>query len=64
MNSQKTHSHFEDKLRPITEAEMLCAGITRVPADMFYYKDYKYTNLKDAMAQSKRDTAATHSSEP
>jgi hypothetical protein len=36
---------------------MRCAGITRVPADVFRYREYKYTNLKDAMAQSKRDAA-------
>ena len=30
-------------------------GITRVPLDYFHYKDYRYTNLNDAIAQAKRD---------
>jgi hypothetical protein len=30
-------------------------GITRVPVDYFYYKQYRYTNLSDAIAQAKRD---------
>ena len=30
-------------------------GITRVPVDVFYYKQYRYSNLSDAIAQAKRD---------
>ena len=30
-------------------------GIIRVPADYFLYGQYRYTNLKDALAQAKRD---------
>ena len=30
-------------------------GITRVPADQFHYKDYRYSLLSDAMALAKRD---------
>lgn len=30
-------------------------GITRVPADQFHYKDYRYSLLSDAIAQAKRD---------
>ena len=30
-------------------------GITRVPADQFHYKDYRYSKLRDAVAQAKRD---------
>ena len=30
-------------------------GITRVPVDYFHYKQYRYTNLSDAVAQAKRD---------
>ena len=30
-------------------------GITRVPADQFRYKTYRYSNLRGAVAQAKRD---------
>jgi hypothetical protein len=30
-------------------------GITCIPVDNFYYREYHYTNLKDAVAQSTRD---------
>lgn len=36
-------------------AEMTRLGITNLPIDRFHYKDYKYTNLGDAIAQAKRD---------
>ena len=29
-------------------------GITRVPIDYFHYGGFRYTNLKDAVAQAKR----------
>lgn len=32
-------------------------GITRVPADQFHYKEYRYSKLGDAIAQAKRDRA-------
>ena len=31
-------------------------GISRTPADYFHYGQYRYTNLKDAIAQAERDT--------
>jgi hypothetical protein len=34
--------------------EMAKYGITRVPVDYFHYGVFRYTNLKDAMAQAKR----------
>jgi hypothetical protein len=34
--------------------QMAKYGITRVPVDYFYYGDFRYTNLKDAVAQAKR----------
>lgn len=37
-------------------------GITRVPADYFVYRQYRYTNLKDAVAQATRDEVTSHSS--
>jgi hypothetical protein len=33
-------------------------GIVRVPADYFMYRGYRYSNLKDAVAQVERDRAA------
>ena len=29
-------------------------GITRVSVDYFYYKEFRYTDLNDALAQAKR----------
>ena len=34
-------------------------GITRVPLDYFHYKEFRYTNLDDAIAEAKRQNAAT-----
>ena len=42
---------------PASSDEMAKYGITRVPVDYFHYKDYRYTNLSDAIAQAKRDRA-------
>lgn len=33
-------------------------GIIRVPADIFLCGQYRYTNLKDALAQAKRNEAS------
>jgi len=38
--------------------EMAGYGITRVPADMFHYREYRYGKLSDAIAQAKRDANA------
>lgn len=35
--------------------QMTRYGITRVPAEVFQYRDYRYTNLRDALAQAKHD---------
>lgn len=37
--------------------EMARHGITCVPVDNFYYREFHYTNLKDAVAQAMRDKA-------
>ncbi|MEW5424082.1 hypothetical protein [Amorphus sp. 3PC139-8] len=37
------------------DAEMAEYGITRVPVDHFHYREFRYTNLKDAIAQAERD---------
>ena len=39
------------------EQEMAELGITRVPVDYFHYKEFRYTSLKDAIAQARRDQA-------
>lgn len=44
-------------------AEMARYAITRVPADMFHYREYRYSRLCDALAQAKRDANAA-SGEP
>ena len=33
-------------------------GITRVPVDYFYFGGFRYTNLKDAVAEAKRQQKA------
>lgn len=35
--------------------EMAKYGITRVPVDDFHYRQFRYTNLEDAIPQAKRD---------
>ena len=30
-------------------------GIVRVPADVFHYRQYRYSKFEDAVAQAKRD---------
>jgi hypothetical protein len=40
-------------LRPEAEAEMEGLGITRVPVDYFHWREFRYTNLYDAIAQAK-----------
>jgi len=40
----------------VEEAEIMTKyGIIRVPADQFRYKVYRYSNLRDAVAQARRD---------
>ncbi|MGC8534920.1 MAG: hypothetical protein ACP5QR_05230 [Rhizomicrobium sp.] len=39
--------------------EMAKYSITRVPVDYFHYRQYRYTNLEDALAQAKRDLQRT-----
>ena len=40
------------------DAEMLARfGITKVPAHQYHYREWRYSNLDDAIAQAKRDSA-------
>jgi hypothetical protein len=41
-------------LSPEAAEEMVKFGITRVPVDYFYCGKFRYTSLKDAVAQAKR----------
>jgi hypothetical protein len=41
-------------ISPDAAEEMTKYGITRVPVDYFHCRDFRYTNLKDAIAQAKR----------
>jgi hypothetical protein len=39
-----------------TQAEdMTKYAITRVPVDYFHYRQFRYTNVADAIAQARRD---------
>lgn len=42
---------------PADAEEMKKYGIVRVPADYFHYGKFRYTNLKDAVAQARREQA-------
>lgn len=48
-----------NKMAAAAEAENLDEmkeyGITRVPVDYFHYRDFRYTTLRDAIAQAKRE---------
>lgn len=35
--------------------EMTELGITRVPVDSFHYKEFRYSQLADAIAEARRD---------
>lgn len=40
----------------VAEVEQMAKyGITRIPVYYFHYKQFRYTNLNDAVAQAKRD---------
>jgi len=37
------------------EMIMESLGIVRVPADVYHYRQYRYSKFEDAVAQAKRD---------
>lgn len=37
-------------------------GIVRMQAVQYLYKSWRYTNLRDAVAQAERDSSAEHNS--
>jgi hypothetical protein len=38
----------------VEQAELDKYGVTRVPADVFLWRDYRYSNARDALAAAKR----------
>ena len=45
-------------LSPEEAKAMAAYGIRRVPVDYFHFGDLRYSNLKDAVAQAKRQQKA------
>ena len=39
----------------VDETELARLGIKRVQADIFHWGDYRYSNLRDAIAAAKRE---------
>jgi hypothetical protein len=56
------------EINPATNPEaaeaMAKYGITRVPVDYFHYKEFRYTNLDDAIAQAKTSEGTAGSRRP
>ena len=59
--TSKKHSGESPIVGQDTTEQMVKYGITRVPTDYFLYKEYRYTNLDDAIAQAKRQHLAVPS---
>lgn len=53
-SESRNHDESASAFDPDVAEEMLKLGITRVSIDQFHYKDFCYTNVKDAIAQAKR----------
>lgn len=56
--SAKEIKETDSDITPEDAEEMAKYGITRVPVDYFHYREFRYTNLKDAIVQAKRDEQA------
>lgn len=48
------HDKSISSVSPEAAAEMAQYGITRIPADYYRLGEFRYINLKDAVAQAKR----------
>lgn len=56
--SPEINSETNPQAAPETASELMSRyGIVEVPADYFVYRQYRYTQLKDAVAQAERDKA-------
>jgi hypothetical protein len=53
----ENHDELASAFGPEVAKEMLRFGIARVSINQFHYKDFRYTNVKDAIAQAKRQQA-------
>ena len=51
----KSHDEQGEGITPDMLEEMERYGITRFPVHYFQLGQYKYTNLKDAVAQARRE---------
>lgn len=54
-NTDNSHSTMNGE----DAKEMQKFGITRTPVDYFYFGKYRYTDLKDAIAQARRHNSAS-----
>ena len=52
--SSDMRSATKDVLTPEMEADLEKYGITRFPVYFYQFGQYKYSNLKDAIAQAER----------
>lgn len=57
MNDTNTESTAETLVQKSQDDEISDYGITTTQITYFHYGDYRYTNLKDAIAEAKRDRA-------
>jgi hypothetical protein len=46
------HNEISSAINPETADAMAKYGITRVPVDYFHYKEFRYSNVDDAIAQA------------
>jgi hypothetical protein len=44
----------EDARNSVEQTELDKYGVTRVPADVFLWGEYRYSNARDALAAAKR----------
>lgn len=56
--SQPKGDSTEDTGASDVSAEMSKYGITKKSVDQFHFGEYRYTNLRDAVAQAKRTNEA------
>jgi len=56
--SQTDASVIQPKIGKSESADMSKYGITKKSVDVFYFGDYRYTNLRDAVAEAKRSDKA------
>jgi hypothetical protein len=65
IGSEKCHPQTARKKNPAINSEAMAKyGIARVPVDYFHYKEFRYTNLDDAIAQATRQNGSATISIP